>query len=226
MSREISGFEDVSDDPYQLSIIVKDTKNFTSLEIMKALSEAIVDFVPVRQDAAERGENWIEWLNGRFRKIVKRLKPSQFDKLSEQLANDDVEHFVFENGNVSVIVLSPQHKSFQPSYLKRAQLSGLTTVKEDIIQSWDKTKSTVLINQSADMSVSKMLVSSSHAVQMAKQFVYDSENLSTDDFNISEFDFVLLNIDETIAYDVEIVDAGLTEVASGTMTAAVMFKNS
>lgn len=224
MSREISGFEDVSDDPYQLNIIVKDTKNFTSLEIMKALSEAIVDFVPVRQDAAERGENWVEWLNGRFRKIVKRLKPSQFDKLSEQLANDDIEHGVFETDKVSMIIISPQRKSFQPSYLKRAQLSGLTTVEENIARIWDRGKNTVLINQSADMSISKMLVSSSHAVQMAKQFFYDSETLSMDDFNISEFDFVLLDIDETVSYDVEIVDAGLTEVASGTMTAAVVFQ--
>ena len=224
MSRDISGFEDASDDPYQLNIIVKDTKNFTSLEIMKALAKAIVDFVPVRQEAAERGENWIEWLNGRFRKIVKRLKPSQFDKLSAQLTNDFVEHSVFENDEVSIVIISPQRKSFQPSYLKRAQLSGLTIVKEDIVEDWDKTKSTVLVNQSADMSVSKMLVSSSHAVQMAKQFVYDSETLSMDDFNISEFDFVLLDIDESISYDVEIVDAGLTEVASGTMTAAVVFQ--
>ena len=224
MNREISGFEDTSDDPYQLSVIVKDTKDFTSLQIVQALSEAIVEFVPVRQDAAERGENWVKWLNGRFRKIVKRLKPSQFDKLSEQLANDDIEHGVFETDKVSMIIISPQRKSFQPSYLKRAQLSGLTTVEENIARIWDRGKNTVLINQSADMSISKMLVSSSHAVQMAKQFFYDSETLSMDDFNISEFDFVLLDIDETVSYDVEIVDAGLTEVASGTMTAAVVFQ--
>lgn len=220
--KPISGFEDLNEDPYQMSIIVKDTKDFTAPELITAIATAVADFAPVRQEAAERGQNWEEWLSGRFRKIVKRLKPSLFNKLSSSLEEDKVEYLIVV-GKVDLIIISPQPKSFAPSYMKRAQLSGLTVV-DSILPSKSDSQTTVVVNSECNMSISKMAVSAAHALQMAKQFAYDSDLPELSDWNPLQASFVWRNLDDSNEYTVDVVDAGLTEVEPGTMTAAAIVK--
>lgn len=218
--REISGFEDLSEDPYQLSIIVKDTKNFTTLELVSSIATSVADFAPVRQEAHNRGENWEQWLSGRFRKIVKRLKPSLYNKFVSQLHEDNFEYFI-SSGKVELIVLAPQRKSFVLPSLKRAQLSGLSTV-EGILPTTISPESTISVLLDSSLSVSKAAVSAAHALQVAKQSIYDESGFDNFGSLLKNVDFVWKDLSDETEYTLDIVDAGLTEVVPGTRTAAVL----
>lgn len=215
----ISGHEDFSDDPYQLLIIVKDSKDFTAEQLVTMVATSVTDFAPVSQDAAERGENWELWLAGRFRKVVKRLKPSLYSTLSKNLSEMSVEHFVCY-GDVDLIVIAPQRKSFAPAFLKRAQVSGLSVVEAPLPEETEAS-TMVMVNTDVEMSVPKMAVAAAHALQMTKQVAYDSNSKSLADWSPSQAGFVWIALDDDNAeYTVEVVDAGLTEVIPGSMTAA------
>lgn len=220
--RVISGKEDSHQDPYQLTIIVKDTKDFTAYELVKTVATSVASFVPVWQEASERGKNWEEWLNGRFRKLVKRLKPSLFNKLAVQLQNDNIEYLI-STGKIDLIVLAPQRKSFAPSYLKRAQLSGLSTV-EGILPTTISPESTISVLLDNSLSVSKAAVSAAHALQVAKQSIYDENGFDNFDSLLKNVDFVWKDLSDGTEYTLDIVDAGLTEVDPGTRTAAVLLR--
>lgn len=220
--REISGQEDFHEDPYQLSIIVKDTKDFTAYELIRTVSTSVASFVPVWQEASERGSNWEEWLNGRFRKIIKRLKPTLFDKLAVNLQNDNIEYLI-STGKIDLIVIAPQRKSFAPSYLKRAQLSGLSTV-EELLSTKISPESTVSVLLDSSLSVSKAAVSAAHALQVAKQSIYDESGFDNFDSLLKNVDFVWKDLSDSTEYTLDIVDAGLTEVEPGTRTAAVLLR--
>lgn len=220
--REISGQEDFHEDPYQLSIIVKDTKDFTAYELIRTVSTSVASFVPVWQEASERGSNWEEWLNGRFRKIIKRLKPTLFDKLAVNLQKDNIEYLI-STGKIDLIVIAPQRKSFAPSYLKRAQLSGLSTV-EELLSTKISPESTISVLLDRSLSVSKAAVSAAHALQVAKQTIYDESGFDNFDSLLKNVDFVWKDLSDDTEYSFDIVDAGLTEVNPGTRTAAVLLR--
>lgn len=220
--RKISGFEDFSEDPYQLSIIVKDTKDFTTLELVSSIATSVADFAPVQQEAHNRGEHWEQWLSGRFRKIVKRLKPSLYNKFVSQLHESNFEYFI-SSGKVELIILAPQRKSFVLPSLKRAQLSGLTVIKAPL-PNHSQNSTIVIINNHTDMSVSKMAVSAAHALQMTKQFIYDSDSHRFSQWSPSQTDFIWKDLDNENEYTIDVVDAGLTEVEHGTRTAAAIIQ--
>lgn len=221
-TKTISGTEDHSEDPYQLVIIVKDTKDFTSKQLISSIAIAVSSFTPVSQQAAERGENWESWLAGRFRKIVKRMKPAQFEKISYSLDENEIEYLSY-TGDVELIVLSPQPKSFAPIYLKRAQVSGLSVIDEPF-SNFSNAAITVLINTSVDMSVSKMSVAAAHALQMAKQYVFDNDDERFAEWNKEDVAFIAAPVDDSVDLTVEVVDAGLTEVIPGSLTAGAIIR--
>lgn len=225
----ISGHEDNDPDPYALNIIVEDTKNYTNDELIKIVAASVIKFVPVPQHM-EENSNFSIWVQGRFRKLLKRMKPAYFKKLPQELKENNITFSQFSEGNIQLIVIEPLRKSFTLPVLKRAQVSGLTTIDPRI----DETEKIfakmygnfdIVLNKELDMSVSKAAIAAAHALQMLRDKLYEEDKISYDILMRNmPIAITWKNIDKETAdnqYSVVIRDAGLTEVEPGSITATI-----
>lgn len=214
----ISGHEDLDPDPYALQIIVKDTKDFTEKNLVETTARAVIFFLPEHStmESGEAGENFEQWINGRFRKLLKRVKPNHFTKLITELEDNGIKHVTYAEGNVQLVVIEPVRKSFTLPALKRAQVSGLTVIENVLDRPVADLKHVqVTLNKDIGMSPSKAAVAAAHALQM----------LHKDDKTVLSLDLkaIWASIDKDTVddeYDSVIRDAGLTEVETGSVTAA------
>lgn len=214
----ISGHGDVDpEDPYQLMIIVKDTKNWTTIQLARAISRSVAQFAPLPSESPT--PNWSKWLYGRFRKIAKRLKPSLFDSLVEK------NHlYVYEDSGVELVILPPDHKSVFQNMpdLKRAQIAHFHVLENSNVDPQPEGSFVrITLNDTFPMSPPKAAVAAAHALQIARQRLnkllkpqeYDTWmktmpiQVVWGDANAIRNPIALIN------------DAGLTEVVPGSTTA-------
>jgi len=226
----ISGHEDNSEDPLELTVIVEDTKNFTEPELIQAVAESVISFVPVPSQMPENS-HFAQWIQGRFRKLLKRMKPNYFVKLPKELENNNIAFSTYKKGNVNLIIIEPQPKSFTLPVLKRAQVSGLSLLP---IETYPKAtmfgKVEIVINENLTMSASKSAIAAAHALQLFRDDAYLNNKLTYEVLMRSmPVHIVWQKIEkETDDQDFTVVirDAGLTEVEPGSITAAVRVRGS
>lgn len=214
---EISGNAEVTDDPYRLTVIVSDTRDFTSLELAHATAIAVKNFVPFKEDI-EPNTNMAIWMSGRFGKLLKRLKPKYFAKMIET-----VEGYLYVEGNVSLFVIQPFRRSELPTLAKKAQVSGLQLLEDEESNTPKTNLSTgirITLNNSLNMSASKAAIAAAHALQLLRDSIYSLKDEPLKEvFENSEIEVVWSTIDSNNLPEIVIRDAGLTEVTPGSITA-------
>lgn len=239
----VSGYPNDDDDNYVLTVVVKDSRDFTTLQLCEAVSKAVVTFTPLPEDMVE-GSSWKTWKSGRFTKILKRLKEKDFVNLPESLRNSGVSFFEYRFGNIDLVVVEPVRKSFRDDVLKRAQVSGLQVLPDEGMSVSLFGRVTVVVNKDLDMGPSKAAIASAHALQIWRDnlhvhnplqlqiwnrtkpvsVLWKSLGVVSDEGNIVQLDRTFLNprFEEGLIkmYPVLVRDAGLTEVVPGSITAA------
>lgn len=161
-----------------------------------------------------------EWVNGRIRKIVKHAKPGKFDTLDKV----DWPHARLKVNDTECIVYSPLRENmmdddfFKPVH--KLQVSGFQAPYSN--QSYDynvdrKHVLEVTLNSQLHMTTGKMLAQLLHAVQVAVYNLTDKKlkEWVHDDCNVS-IDYGTPDPEDVIS----IIDAGLTEIPAGSLTAS------
>lgn len=116
----ISGNDEHENQQYQITIIIKDTKNFTKEQLSHTTSTAVIcHLIHNKTDTL----NWTTWSNTRFRKLLKRAKPALFEKIVQE-----TQGYLYETDTISLFLTEPHLKAETPEIFKRAQVSGLTVI--------------------------------------------------------------------------------------------------
>lgn len=224
----ISGFADKDpDNPWAMQMIVHDTKDFSDLELAYVTAKAVLSYLESSMGSPERLKAIDEWLQGRFRKVLRRAKNASWSNIQE------VDGETFDYHGVSVRVLTPTQKNDIPKIVQKAQVSGLEVLPHHSSFIQDSSHAlTIFLNRSLHMSPGKAAAASAHVAQ--KMFIdlmnyayinndakaqKDVESWISAGFPIKVS--TLGSIGEHIAKQatVAIHDAGLTEVESGSITA-------
>lgn len=214
---EISGQEEKGI-PQSVTIIVKDTKDFSEEEFYKAISHGTYIFLETI--SKENNKNFKDWINGRFRKILKRAKINDFNKIKENLTD----YIFHKNDSVELIFMKPELITVRNPIIKRAQVSGLNVLEESFSKEESENsfnEISISLNSQLDYSVSKKSIAVSHIIQ--ELYFLDKNKLCKSLLNNSLlFKKEIIENDES-KYSVIIKDAGLTEVEPGSITAAGKF---
>lgn len=157
-----------------------------------------------------------EWISSGYRKHLRRAKPADFEKL---IAAEPGHVVQGEHGR---LYASNIHRKSETSKLvSRLQLSGFKPQEKGREPFASMVK--VILNQELSMSFGKAVIASAHAVQLMtlRQLSEDQELLNA----WAEDDYFLRAVVAPVPDDesnyVKVVDHGLTEVASGSVTAAI-----
>lgn len=216
MNIKVSGMPDMNEDMPVLTFIVRDSKDFTARELQSALIKFFIE----HYSFLKAQELFTEWNNGRFRKILKRVKPNDFNKIVKQVSGRS-----YSSGNINLFVL-PLHRKFdEPIGIKRAQVTGLTVLDETIQSSSeedllpDGSFVQFFVNSNIDMTVSKQTIALCHAVH---QFFEETSSEIIEKWASNNYAFTIneIIIENNEKFDTVIHDAGLTEVTPGSITAA------
>lgn len=167
------------------------------------------------KEIALEPELTIEWLESGHRKHLRRAKPAQFNKLVSEVSG------LVEEGPFGRMFATDLHrKSETPALLSKLQLSHFKeTLKESPAPSDSVVE--IVLNDALGMSFGKAVIAAAHVAQAMLLSLYD--NSDTERLKLweaSSYDVCVRwgNV-ETFESDVQIVDHGLTEVASGSVTA-------
>lgn len=207
----ISGNAEADSDPLEMVFVVKDTKDFDKQELSQAVTASALRTIPLNN---EMSGPWETWVSGRFRKLLRRAKPSLFDRIVSEIGGK----VVIEN-NVAIFATSPLRKSEVVSPLSRSQVSGLTVLDDKHSSSFSNGL-TIFVNDGLGMSPAKGAIAAAHAAQLSRMRLFD-ENYEIfckwrdDNYPCSVQWVTELPSDRFV----EVYDAGLTEVVPGSLTA-------
>lgn len=218
--------QDRRDDALSMTIVVKDTKDFTITQLAETVAIAVASFTPVSY--VDAPDNWKEWNETNFRKILKRMKPNQFDKIAEKTP-ETIDKYFYRSGseNVEVVVFEPLRKSEKIDALKTAQVSHFTTVDEELSSVTKFGVPVVTLNKELNMSAGKASVAAAHALQKLREHMFVNDSLSFQMWEAHKRIHVRWDsIDENDDSVVVIHDSGLTEVIPGSITAVAEMKGS
>jgi peptidyl-tRNA hydrolase len=212
--------------PYAMNIIVRLEKTNipTDLQVKKAIAIAIAEFF-----ASEKAQTtWLplikEWLDGRIRKITKRARGSEWEKVVS-----NVEGFHYNKDGVEIFIAPPCPVEETPSEIKKLQVSGLDLEKETLpeVEAMPNTLY-ISVNPNLEMSTGKSLAQVAHAVQVAifraqedrmqawQEAGMPMQIISWKQFNEMQEWFQIKDV-------IEIHDAGFTEIEAGSLTAKSAF---
>lgn len=205
--------------PCTLNIIVEDTHDFTEPELVSAVAKAVAMFVPFPWKITP-GTNWDTWYSARFRKILKRMKSKDFEKLRNSISG-----YCHREGKVNLFLMPPIPYTAKPSFLKRAQVSGLVVQESVLPHTRLFGKPLVTANDDVMMSPAKTAVAAAHALQLLRDKIAVER---PNEFNMWKNQGYPINLRWGACLetdDVVIHDAGLTEVEPGTITASASWSN-
>lgn len=210
----VSGHEDIPGmEPLALTIVVRDTRDFTATQLAEATARAVALAVPSPTGLDPRS-NWGIWYAGRFRKLLKRMKDRDFNRLL-----DEVEGFRHREGTVDLLVVEPLARSEVPRALARAQVSGLQVLEGPLPRGGLYSRPRVAVNSAVEMGPAKAAVAAAHALQLLRDWKAQDDPAALASWAEAghplDVTWVPANPDATIV----IRDAGLTEVDPGTITA-------
>lgn len=200
---------------YTLPVIVRQDKgqsvDFCSAAqavatgIASLLSEETYDSDPAWADTLE------PWLDGQFRKVVRRARGAQWDALTA------LPHLTVGIGDTQVRFIAPHPVEEVPQLVKRLQVSGLVLDGDRIQEPIKQLDNCYLHLAVADLGMSdgKTLAQIGHGVQLAIQ-----HGLPTEPWYEYGAPIVLREWGTQPRNAVAVVDAGLTEIAPGSHTVA------
>lgn len=221
--RILPSFEASEDDPYAVVMVLKAVKdpegNYPAeRDIFQASATALTQLLLV--DDEETQQFLEQWMNGRIRKLMKRVKPSQWDAV----LNSEIYHTVGTSGAAEVAVFRPVRLSEQPDVLRKAQMSGLEV--KDVSPSKFEDEApvlTVYADENLQMSTGKLAAQVGHAVQLFLMYgnEYKIEPWLESGASLSVERTDTLPLLDTV--DIIVRDAGFTEVPSGSVTVVALF---
>lgn len=215
----------LNDDPLAMNIVVRDTKDFTITQLAKATAFSVASFTPLSY--LDVSPSWKEWNKTNFRKILKRMKPNKFDKLSETPPKT-VRSGSYSLGGVDVIVFEPLRKSREIDALKSAQVSHFTTIDEELSSATMFGVPVVTLNKDLGMSAGKASVAAAHALQKLREKMFIEGSFNNYSNREVSKNFVVRwdSIDENDESEIVIHDSGFTEVVPGSITAVAKMNGS
>lgn len=201
--------------PYALPIIVRVEKDPALTpsheELQLAVAYAITAFF--ESDKTAPGGEWhqevLQWLSGRIRKVARRARGSEWEKLT-QLRNIHVQY-----GKAEVIILAPHPIDTPLPEIKKLQVSGLDLEHDNLTEIPTSYKGylTISTNPDIDMSTGKSLAQIGHAVQLT---IFTSDYKTVLSWRDNNTPIRLVPWD---TFDgVEVRDAGFTEIPAGSLT--------
>jgi hypothetical protein len=219
--RAIPTFESKeSDDPMAVIFVVNDTKEHPVYEndVFVAATAALMELLTsVNPDVQE---NLSEWLNGRIRKLVKRARNKAWDDTIE--ASENFAQATF--GSATVRVFPPVHFSEMPPSLKKLQVTGLESEKQEIFVDPNFTGLEITVDSRLGMSTGKTVAQVNHVAQL---FLMDGEIEKVEEWQKRGFPTRFKFSDEIASspFDIQVQDAGFTEIPAGSRTAIGLYLN-
>ena len=156
-----------------------------------------------------------EWMKQRIRKLVKRGRNKAWDDL------ETLDYIEVEFGTAKVRVFPPVPVQDAAPAIKKLQVVGLTTVPASDLPSYE-TYLHISYDASLTMTTGKAAAQGGHATQL---FLMKADPTKIDEW-LNTGANLIFSFAETLQdhpFDVEVHDAGFTEVASGSKTAIAKF---
>jgi peptidyl-tRNA hydrolase len=196
------------EDPLVMHIVIDYKSCFSKQELYYDVLDASLAAERELSVQAEFKEQFDQWWDNSFRKIVLKAKPGKWQAIA---ARPDV----ITSGQV--IVCTPVRRSQRDSVFSKLQvLTDLNQLENDL--KTETSEINFLIKK--EISLGKTIAQISHAIlkhALTIQDLYFIQNRSKDCFSFNE----AKEIQEKAGFTV-IHDAGLTEVKSGTLTVAIL----
>lgn len=197
-------------DPYAMVFVVNDNKSLilNRNDVIVAVARATVEMII----AEEHSFQVDAWLDQRIRKLVKRGRNKAWDDLEPLPYIEQVEN------NAEVKVFPPYKLSEVPAEIRKLQLTGLVTVDEPVEKVLDPNTLVISFNPHVELSTGKAAAQAGHAAQL---FVMKAPIEKVDGWFNAGKPIAIVNspdFDDT-DFDIEVHDAGFTEIPAGTRTA-------
>lgn len=208
-----------SDSPLAMQIIVKDTKDFTELELCLAVGRAVASNTARNRLSKELTPAYTQWSLGEHRKVVRRARGALWDKLLTE-SNDGI-YYSYPDSPVEIIIRPPAPIADISKLVKKAQVSGLATLPA--VRSYATNKKPLLAiysNSEVEMSAGKRASAVAHIAQLMTQKLTDEDfELWRDreyQLRVSSLGYMEANVRLSSVF---VADNGHTEVTPGTVTA-------
>lgn len=193
-------------DPFALNMVVRQHDALTHADVLVAVASGVVELL--------RQERWddavTQWSSRRIRKILRRAKGSRWNQLSS------LEGFTVSRDSADVFFYPPTRRAALPREIARLQVSGL-----DIAPSQPTGSSAseapcleIAVNPAARLTTGKAAAAAGHISHLA---VLHSDTGILSAWENARFPIRLREWSEDP--DIEVQDAGFTEVEPGTTTA-------
>lgn len=211
--------ETTNESPIAMQIIVKDTKDFTEIELCHTVGHAVAVYTGAVRLSKERTGYYIQWSLGEHRKVVRRARGALWEKLLVE--DSEYFHYSLSDDKPEVLIIPPVPISEISKNIRKAQVSGLVTLLDNrSFATHAEPLLSIYTNSEVPMSPGKRAAAVGHISQLMM------EKLDEEDYNEwSENGFQIRvsslgNMETNVSLSsVFVQDNGHTEVAPGTVTA-------
>ena len=189
---------------------------------MHCALEALLALLCLHGDEPETTSRLEQWCSSRIRKVVKRAHDAKWRKLCRSMENSEIPCVLIKDldSPAAAAAFAPMRVSAQPKVLKNLQVSGL-----ELEVSGNEQKEPVpgmmeiIVDKNLGLTSGKAIAQAGHAMQLALRYMDDDSFKRWMEMGYA-FDVKREVILPNKQYDAVVTDAGFTEIAPGTKTAA------
>ncbi len=219
----LPSFDQEETDPYAVVMVLKGVKdeegNYPSeQDIFQAESSALTQLLLTEDENVRVLLR--AWMEGRIRKLMKRVKPAAW----KSIISNELFHTVGVSGSAEVAVFAPVRISEQPDALRKAQVAGLEAPVNGSAERQGTAYLHVYADASLNMTTGKLAAQVGHAVQLFLMYgnTYKIEEWMEAGclITVERSD----NMPSVETADIIVRDAGFTEVPSGSVTVAALYR--